>query len=59
MDGRTAWYSRSNRTLMEYGFAAHAVQQDDFVDFDTMYRMMLRGENLTNPYVRKELLGDN
>ena len=59
IDAREAWYSRDAQTVMEYGFAPYAERRPGFVDFDTMRRMMLRGENLTNPYVRKELLGDD
>lgn len=57
MDARQAWYCRDAETVMEYGFAPFAARGDGFVDFETMTGMMLRGENLTNPYVRKELLG--
>lgn len=59
IDARGAWYSRSDRTPMEYGFGAYVTRQEGFVDFDTMVSMMLRGENLTNPYTRKELLGND
>ncbi len=58
LDARRAWYSRNDDTPMEYGFAAYPEAQDGFVDFDEMCRLMLRGENLTNPYVRNELLGN-
>lgn len=58
IDARTAWYSRTDRTPMHYGFAAYVENQDGFVDFAQMQRLMLRGENLTNPYVRKELTGE-
>ena len=59
VDGRRAWYARTAETPMEYGFAAHRDSQSGFVDFTTMTLYMRRGENLTNPYVRKELLGDD
>jgi copper chaperone NosL len=55
IDGRTAWYSRADYTPMHYGFAAYLEQQDGFIDFAAMSLKMLRGENLTDPYVRKEL----
>jgi len=57
IDGRTAWYSRTDETPMHYGFGAHARPQEGFVDYDTMRLMMLRGENLTNPFIKKQLLG--
>jgi hypothetical protein len=59
VDGRQAWFTRTAQTTMEYGFAAYAASGDDRVDFDTMFRLMARGENLTNPYTRKELLGND
>jgi len=58
IDGRQAWYSRDDYTPMHYGFAAYWEQQDGFIDFTEMTLKMLRGENLTNPYIRKELRGD-
>lgn len=57
IDGREAWYCRNARTAMKYGFVPCANRREGYVDFDTVVRMMARGENLTNPYVRKELLG--
>ena len=59
IDGRQAWYSRIDNTPMNYGFAAYGNQADDRIVFDEMFRKMLRGENLTNPYIKKELLGNN
>jgi len=59
IDGRTAWYSRTDTTPMLYGFGAYAQKQEGFVDFETMTQMMLRGENLTNPIIKRELLGSN
>jgi copper chaperone NosL len=59
LDGRTAWYSRTDSTTMNYGFAAYREFQKDRISFAEMCRKMLRGENLTNPYTRKELLGNS
>ncbi len=56
-DGRTAQYSRDDVTPMRYGFAAYHNEKEGFISFDEMSLKMLRGENLTNPYVKKELLG--
>jgi len=57
IDGRKAWYSRTENTPMGYGFGAYENKQDGFITFDEMSIKMLRGENLTNPYIRKELVG--
>ena len=58
IDGRKAWYSRTDITPMEYGFGAYENKKDNFIDFKTMRLLMLRGENLTNPQIRKQLLGE-
>ncbi len=55
IDGRKAWYSKTDTTPMRYGFGAYENKSDDFVSFDEMSLKMLRGENLTNPNVRKQL----
>lgn len=57
IDGRKAWYSRTENTPMGYGFGAYEKKEDNLISFDEMSLKMLRGENLTNPYIRKELLG--
>jgi copper chaperone NosL len=57
IDGRKAWYSRTESTPMGYGFGAYEKKQDNFISFEEMSLKMLRGENLTNPYIRKELIG--
>jgi len=59
IDARRAWYSRTDETVMLYGVAAYRDRQEGFIEFDEMVRKMLRGENLTNPYIRKELLGND
>ncbi len=57
VDARTAWYSRTDDTPMEYGFGAYQNWQDGLIDYHEVSLRMLRGDNLTNPYTRKELLG--
>ena len=56
IDGRGAWYSLRDITPMEYGFGAYEKRKKGFVDFETMSLKMLRGENMSNPVVRKRLL---
>lgn len=58
IDGRTAWYSRTDTTPMFYGFGAYEEKQDGFIDFNTMFLHMVRGEHLGNPKIKKMLLGD-
>lgn len=57
IDGRRARYVRNAETAMGYGFAP-AAGDEEGVDFETMTAMMARGENLTDPYVRKVILED-
>ncbi|MGM0622866.1 MAG: hypothetical protein ACQESH_02485 [Campylobacterota bacterium] len=59
IDGRKAWYSRTDTTPMLYGFGAYEHKQEGFIDYETMQRMMLRGENLTNPIIKRQLLGSD
>lgn len=56
IDGRTAWYSRTDKTPMGYGFGAYENKQEDFISYEQMSVKMLRGENLNNPYIKRELL---
>ncbi len=58
IDGRTAWYSLTDDTPMHYGFRGYKQKKEGFIDFKTMQTKMLRGENMTDPYLRKELLGN-
>jgi len=59
IDGRKAWYSRTDETPMLYGFGAYETKQEGFIDFETMKAMMLRGETLANPIIKRELLGSD
>jgi len=56
IDGRTAWYSRTDKTPMGYGFGAYEHKKVGLIDFQTMSLDMLRGEDLRNPKIRKMLL---
>lgn len=58
IDGRKAWYSRTDITPMEYGFGAYEKKEEGFIDFPTMTLHMLRGEHLGNPQIKAKLLGD-
>ncbi len=57
IDARKAWYGIKDATEMRYGFGAREHKCDDCIDFEEMRLRMLRGENLTNPKIRKKLLG--
>lgn len=55
IDGRKAWYSQTDKTPMNYGFGAYEQRGVGNISFDEMTLKMLRGENLTNPYIAKML----
>lgn len=58
IDGRKAWYSRTDNTPMMYGFGAYSEKLEGFIDFPTMQKHMLKGETLANPATRNQLLGE-
>ncbi len=58
-NGKKLWYSRIDKTPMNYGFGAYEKYQDGFVDFETMLLFVARGEHLGNPLIKNQLLGDN
>ncbi len=59
IDATVAYYSRVEKSPMGYGFGAYEKMKDGFIGFDEMYELMLKGENLINPKVKKALLGEN
>jgi hypothetical protein len=59
IDGYRAFYSINENTPMKYGFGAYENKRKHLITFDDMRLRMLRGENLTNPIIRKKVLGEN
>ncbi len=57
IDGKKAWYSQTDPTTMGYGFGAYKNKKENMISFEEMLLKMYRGENLTNPSIRKKLLG--
>lgn len=57
IDAKKAWYTRTDPTPMHYGFGAREHFKEGMIDFETMRLLMLRGENLTDPRIRKKLIG--
>ena len=61
INARTAWYSKTDDTAMGYGFAAYKIKSVEkgieMITFDEMILKMFRGENMTNPLIRKKLIG--
>ncbi len=58
VDAKRASYGVTDHTAMHYGFGAREQEGNGTIDFDEMRLRMLRGENLTNPKIRKKLLGE-
>jgi hypothetical protein len=57
IDAKKAWYVRTDPTPMHYGFSAREHKKEEMIDFETMRLMMLRGETMADPRIRKKLLG--
>ncbi len=56
IDATKAWYRLGDQTPMNYGFGAYEKKPKGAVDFDTFIAMMARGENMTNPAIRKKFM---
>ncbi len=56
IDARKACYKLGDKTPMNYGFGAYEKRTKGCVDFDEFVAMMARGENMTNPAIRKRVL---
>ncbi|MDD3462601.1 MAG: hypothetical protein PHW07_03040 [Sulfurospirillaceae bacterium] len=57
IDAKSSFYSLSDDTPMKYGFGAYEQKKEGFIVFDEMRLRMLRGENMSDPKIRKQLLG--
>ena len=53
---KNAYFSIYDATPMHYGFGAYEKKKKDFIDFEEMRLRMLRGENMTNPKIRKKIM---
>ena len=58
IDAKKAYYGVTDHTAMHYGFGAREQEHNSTIDFNEMRLRMLRGENLTDPKIRKKLLGE-
>ena len=59
LDATKLYYKLTEETPMEYGFCAYEHKKDDMIDYDQMKLMMYRGENMSDPKIRKRILGNN
>ena len=55
---KDVYFSISDATPMHYGFGAYEHKKSSFIDFKDMRLRMLRGENMTNPKIRKKILSE-
>jgi len=58
VDAKMAHYGVRDHTAMHYGFGAREKPLEEGIDYAQMRLRMLRGENLTNPKIRKKLMGE-
>jgi len=56
IDAKNAWYSRTDTTPMGYGFAAYEKHKVGLISYEKMRTLMLQGQNLHDPFVKKQLL---
>lgn len=56
IDGKVAWYSRTDQTPMSYGFGAYRTDKSGLVSFTMMQQAMLDGETMANLNFRKQLM---
>ena len=56
-DAYTLYYKIDESTPMHYGFGAYENKVKNSIRFDEVILKMLRGENMTNPKIRKQILG--
>ena len=56
IDGKVAWYSRTDQTPMSYGFGAYKTYREGLINFTTMQQAILRGETMANLNFRNQLL---
>ncbi len=57
IDAKSAHYTIGEKTPMSYGFCAYEHKQKSQINFKEVSVKMLRGENMTNPKIRKQILG--
>lgn len=56
IDGKMAWYSRDEITPMKYGFGAYKNKKENLISFEMMRDFMLKGETMSDPFIKKQLL---
>ena len=57
IDALIASCNSQDQSAIDYGFGAYEHPNDTMIDFTEMRLRMLRGENMSDPKIRKKLLG--
>lgn len=57
IEAQAAFYSRTEDTPMHHGFGAYKNKNETLIDYKTMREHLLRGEDMTNPAIKRLLLG--
>ena len=57
IDPYKAFFTINEKTPMNYGFSAYENRCSNCINFDKVIIKMLRGENMANPKIRKQILG--
>jgi len=52
-----AYFMINEKTPMNYGFSAYENEKENSIKIDEVKLKMLRGENMANPKIRKQILG--
>jgi hypothetical protein len=58
IDAQIANYTIGDKTPMAYGFAAYENLEKNRINFNEVILRMLRGENMANRKIRKQILGN-
>lgn len=58
IDAISANFTIDEKTPMAYGFCAYEHKQKSQINFEEVKVKMLRGENMSNPKIRKQILGN-
>ena len=59
IDAKKLYYKLADLTPMEYGFCAYEHKKADMIDYESMKLQMYRGENMSDPKIRKKFLGND
>ncbi len=57
IEAQQAYYSVDEITPMRHGFGAHEKEAKGYISYEDARLRTLRGEDMTNPRIRKKLLG--